>query len=120
MENTIEEFKVRWGLLNLAQKLVQESAEKMGWLPNGKNGQTEVPPVNVAPPPAPTLTMADLDRYEATKAIALGMADAARESASIKAKKARKKMDMRCRFAGCSAKSKGPRYHFLCEQHVGK
>jgi len=28
------------------------------------------------------------------------------------------KRDMRCRFPGCKNRSKGPRFRFLCEQHL--
>ena len=29
-----------------------------------------------------------------------------------------KKLDMHCRYPGCPNRSKGPRNHFLCEQHL--
>src|SRR4051794_981269 len=29
-----------------------------------------------------------------------------------------RKLDMGCRFPGCKNRSKGPRNHFLCEQHL--
>jgi hypothetical protein len=29
-----------------------------------------------------------------------------------------RKLDMRCRYPGCKNKSKGPRFRFLCEQHL--
>jgi hypothetical protein len=29
-----------------------------------------------------------------------------------------RKLDMRCRYPGCKNKSKGPRFSFLCEQHL--
>jgi hypothetical protein len=28
------------------------------------------------------------------------------------------KRDMRCRYPGCKNKSKGPRFRFLCEEHL--
>jgi hypothetical protein len=28
------------------------------------------------------------------------------------------KRDMRCRYPGCSTRSKGPRFRFLCEDHL--
>lgn len=27
---------------------------------------------------------------------------------------------MRCRFPGCKQRSRGPRYHYLCEKHQGR
>jgi len=27
-------------------------------------------------------------------------------------------LDMRCRYPGCKNKSKGPRFRFLCEEHL--
>jgi hypothetical protein len=33
-------------------------------------------------------------------------------------KLAGRKLDMRCRYPGCKNKSKGPRFSFLCEQHL--
>ncbi len=29
-----------------------------------------------------------------------------------------RKLDMRCRYPGCKNKSKGPRFRFLCEEHL--
>ncbi len=29
-----------------------------------------------------------------------------------------RKLDMRCRYPGCKNRSKGPRFHFLCEDHL--
>ena len=29
-----------------------------------------------------------------------------------------RKLDMRCRYAGCKNKSKGPRFRFLCAEHL--
>ena len=29
-----------------------------------------------------------------------------------------RKLDMRCRYPGCKNKSKGPRFSFLCEEHL--
>jgi hypothetical protein len=29
-----------------------------------------------------------------------------------------RKRDMRCRYAGCKNRSKGPRFRFLCEKHM--
>jgi hypothetical protein len=29
-----------------------------------------------------------------------------------------RKLDMRCRYPGCKNRSKGPRFRFLCEQHL--
>jgi hypothetical protein len=29
-----------------------------------------------------------------------------------------RKLDMRCRYPGCKNRSKGPRNHFLCEEHL--
>ncbi|HUJ25511.1 MAG TPA: hypothetical protein VLW85_05810 [Myxococcales bacterium] len=29
-----------------------------------------------------------------------------------------RKLDMRCRHPGCKNRSKGPRFHFLCEEHL--
>jgi len=29
-----------------------------------------------------------------------------------------RKLDMRCRYAGCKNKSKGPRFRFLCADHL--
>jgi hypothetical protein len=31
-----------------------------------------------------------------------------------------KKLDMRCRYPGCKNRSKGPKFHFLCEKHLKK
>jgi hypothetical protein len=31
---------------------------------------------------------------------------------------ARRKIDMRCRYPGCKNRSKGPRFRFLCEEHL--
>jgi hypothetical protein len=28
-----------------------------------------------------------------------------------------RKLDMRCRYPGCRNRSRGPRFHFLCEEH---
>jgi hypothetical protein len=33
-------------------------------------------------------------------------------------KLAGRKLDMRCRYPGCRNKSKGPRFRFLCEEHL--
>lgn len=32
--------------------------------------------------------------------------------------RAGRKLDMRCRFPGCKNRSKGPRFRFLCEEHL--
>jgi hypothetical protein len=32
--------------------------------------------------------------------------------------RARRKIDMRCRFPNCKTRSKGPRFRFLCEEHL--
>lgn len=29
-----------------------------------------------------------------------------------------RKLDMRCRYPGCRNKSKGPRFRFLCDEHL--
>src|SRR6266481_3115850 len=29
-----------------------------------------------------------------------------------------RKLDMHCRYPGCKRRSKGPRFRFLCEQHL--
>jgi hypothetical protein len=29
-----------------------------------------------------------------------------------------RKLDMKCRHPGCKNRSKGPRFHFLCEEHL--
>ena len=29
-----------------------------------------------------------------------------------------RKLDMHCRYPGCKNKSKGPRFRFLCEEHL--
>ena len=29
-----------------------------------------------------------------------------------------RKLDMRCRYPGCKNRSKGPRFHYLCETHL--
>src|SRR5947208_92461 len=29
-----------------------------------------------------------------------------------------RRLDMRCRYPGCKNKSKGPRFRFLCDQHL--
>ena len=29
-----------------------------------------------------------------------------------------RKLDMHCRYPGCKNRSKGPRFHYLCEQHL--
>lgn len=29
-----------------------------------------------------------------------------------------RKLDMRCRHPGCKNRSKGPRFHFLCAEHL--
>ncbi len=29
-----------------------------------------------------------------------------------------RKLDVRCRYPGCRNRSKGPRFRFLCEEHV--
>ena len=29
-----------------------------------------------------------------------------------------RKLDMRCRYPGCKNRSKGPRFRFLCEEHL--
>jgi hypothetical protein len=31
-----------------------------------------------------------------------------------------RKLDMRCRYPGCKNRSKGPRNHFLCEEHLNE
>jgi len=33
-------------------------------------------------------------------------------------KLAGRKLDMHCRFPGCKNRSKGPRFRFLCEEHL--
>ena len=33
-------------------------------------------------------------------------------------KLAGRKLDMRCRYPGCKNRSKGPRFRYLCEQHL--
>jgi len=47
---------------------------------------------------------------------------AAQTSAATRGRGASKlrgrKLDMRCRYPGCKNKSKGPRFRFLCEQHL--
>jgi hypothetical protein len=32
--------------------------------------------------------------------------------------KRRRKVDMRCRYRGCKNRSKGPRFRFLCAEHL--
>jgi hypothetical protein len=32
--------------------------------------------------------------------------------------RARRKIDMHCRFPNCKTRSKGPRFRFLCEEHL--
>jgi hypothetical protein len=32
--------------------------------------------------------------------------------------KRRRKVDMRCRYPGCKNRSKGPRFRFLCAEHL--
>jgi hypothetical protein len=29
-----------------------------------------------------------------------------------------RKLDMRCHYPGCKSRSKGPRFRFLCEEHL--
>jgi hypothetical protein len=38
--------------------------------------------------------------------------------ASAKGATRRKPRDMRCRYPGCKNRSKGPRFRFLCEEHL--
>jgi len=33
-------------------------------------------------------------------------------------KLAGRRLDMRCRYPGCKNRSKGPRFRFLCEEHL--
>jgi hypothetical protein len=33
-------------------------------------------------------------------------------------KLAGRKLDMRCRYPGCKNRSKGPRFRYLCEEHL--
>ena len=42
----------------------------------------------------------------------------ARPKAAAGAKTSRKPRDMRCRYPGCKNRSKGPRFRFLCEEHL--
>lgn len=35
-----------------------------------------------------------------------------------KPRKARKPLDMRCRIPGCKNRSKGPRFAFICAEHL--
>jgi hypothetical protein len=47
----------------------------------------------------------------------------ARRTKRVSARKAEAggyKRDMTCRYGNCSAVSKGPRFHFLCEKHLDK
>lgn len=38
--------------------------------------------------------------------------------AKRRSNRAGKKLDMACRAPGCKNRSKGPRYHFLCDEHL--
>jgi hypothetical protein len=57
---------------------------------------------------------------EATAARLLGMLKSGTNGAAPKAAKAKKraKVDMACRAKGCKARSKGPRFRFMCEKHL--
>lgn len=40
-----------------------------------------------------------------------------RPKGSVNANRGRK-LDMRCRYPGCKNRSKGPRFRFLCDEHL--
>ena len=42
------------------------------------------------------------------------------KSAGGRRSTAGRKLDMTCRVAGCSNRSKGPRFGFICEDHIKK
>ena len=43
-----------------------------------------------------------------------GMHDGARAVSALKGRR----LDMRCHYPGCKNRSKGPRFRFMCEQHM--
>jgi len=43
-----------------------------------------------------------------------GMRDGARAVSALKGRR----LDMRCHYPGCKNRSKGPRFRFMCEQHM--
>ena len=51
-------------------------------------------------------------------ALPLGTARDGAAKARGASKLAGHKLDMRCRYPGCKNRSKGPRFGFLCEEHL--
>lgn len=49
---------------------------------------------------------------------ALGDGGGTRKAKSRRGGRAGRKLDMACRYPGCKNRSKGPRFHFLCEDHL--
>ncbi len=49
-----------------------------------------------------------------------GTSGTARRGAAGRRSNAGRKLDMSCRVAGCPNKSKGPRFGFICEDHLKK
>src|SRR5437762_14232430 len=48
-----------------------------------------------------------------------GMRNGAPDGNGRRSSKTRgRKLDMHCRYPGCKNRSKGPRFRFLCEQHL--
>ncbi len=41
-----------------------------------------------------------------------------RAASSTRSRRPRRKIDMSCRFPGCKNRSKGPRFRFLCAEHL--
>src|SRR3982751_6300439 len=55
------------------------------------------------------------ERFSAVLAIPAARRDARNGVAS---KLRGRKLDMRCHYPGCKNRSKGPRFRFLCEEHL--
>ena len=47
-----------------------------------------------------------------------GMRDGAGRTARRSSSLRGRKVDMSCRYPGCKNRSKGPRFRFLCEEHL--
>ena len=58
--------------------------------------------------------IADRAARKINQRVQSGMRDGALPFSALKGRK----LDMRCHYAGCKNRSKGPRFRFVCEEHM--
>ena len=58
--------------------------------------------------------IADRAARKINQRVQSGMRDGARPFSALKGRR----LDMRCHYAGCKNRSKGPRFRYMCEEHM--